>query len=158
MSSRAVISALFICVACAASAADWGTVAADSDRTLDSALLAALHGEDLDTKALICTGVGKRADPFAGDIITALMESDAGKTGDIVEILLRMILQGLFDPSKGPNWTSERVKANRDALIPWQDGWRSGEIHSLQAPWCASFRSWARREPSPPWHRQDRGS
>ncbi|HYW82432.1 MAG TPA: hypothetical protein VFB30_04205, partial [Spirochaetia bacterium] len=79
MSSRVVISALLLFAAVAASAADWGTLAADSDRRLDSALLSALQSEDFDTKALICTGVGQRPDPFAADILTALLESNAGK-------------------------------------------------------------------------------
>jgi hypothetical protein len=135
MSSRAVISALLIFAAVAVSAADWGTLAADSDRTLDSTLVSALQTEDFDTKVLICTGVGNRADPFAGDIIAALMEGNAGKMSDTVELLLRMLLQGLFDPSKGENWMSERIAANRDQLdsmagrmAQWRDPQLAGAL------------------------------
>jgi hypothetical protein len=116
MSSRAAISTLLIFLSVAASAADWGTLAADSDRTLDSALLSALQSEDFDTKVLICVGVGKRDDPFAGDIIASLMARKAGKVSDTIELLLRLLLQGLFDPSKGEKWISDRISANRDEL------------------------------------------
>ena len=135
MSSRVAISTLLIFAAFAVSAADWGTLAADSDRRLDSALLSALQNEDFDTKVLICTGIGKRADPFAGDIIAALLESSAGKTSDTIELLLRMLLQGLFDPSKGENWISERIAANRDELdsmagrmTQWKDPQLAGAL------------------------------
>ncbi len=135
MSSRAVISTLFVLVAVTACAADWGTLAADSDRRLDSALLSALQSEDFDTKAIICIGVGQRADPFAGDILTALLESNAGKVSDRIELLLRMLLQGLFDQSKGKKWISDRIAANRDALdfmagrmAQWRDPQLAGAL------------------------------
>lgn len=135
MSSRVVISALFLFAAVAASAADWGTLAADSDRRLDSALLSALQSEDFDTKALICTGVGQRPDPFAADILTALLESNAGKMSDRIELLLRMLLQGLFDKSKGEKWISERIAANREVLdsmarrmAQWKDPQLAGAL------------------------------
>jgi len=116
MSSRAVISLVLILVSLVASAADWGTLAAGSDRTLDPTLLSAMQNEDFGTKLLICAGVGNRGDPFAGDIIAALMAGNSGKTRDTVELLLRTLLQGLFDPSKGENWISDRIMANRDVL------------------------------------------
>jgi len=135
MSSRAVISALLFFSAVAAPAADWGTLAADSDRRLDSALVSALQSEDFDTKASICTGVGQRADPFAGDILTALLESNAGKMSDRIELLLRMVLQGLFDQSKGQKWTFDRIAANRNELdlmavrmAQWKDPQLAGAL------------------------------
>jgi len=135
MSSRAVISALLLFAAVAVSAADWGTLAADSDRSLDSAFVSVLQSEDFDTKALICTGVGKRSDPFAGDIITALLESNAGKTSDRIELLLRMLLNGLFDQSKGEKWIADRIAANRDVLdsmagriAKWKDPQLAGAL------------------------------
>jgi hypothetical protein len=145
MSSRAAICTLLIFATVAASAADWGTLAADSDRTLDSALLSALQEGDLETKVLICTGVGKRADPFAGHVLTALMESKAVKGSDTIELLLRMLLLGLFDPSKGEKWISDRVSANRDELDSmaarmeqWRDPQLAGAmvriIPSLNSP------------------------
>jgi hypothetical protein len=116
MSSRAVISVVLILVSLGASAADWGTLAADSDRTLDPALLSAMQDEDLDTKLSICAGVGNRADPFAGNIIAALMAGNSRKTRDTVELLLRTLLQGLFEPSRGESWISQRIEANRNEL------------------------------------------
>ncbi|MGD0724798.1 MAG: hypothetical protein ABSB63_04475 [Spirochaetia bacterium] len=145
MSSRAVISIMLILVSLGASAADWGTLAADSDRTLDPALLSALRNEDFDTKVLICAGVGKRADPYAGDIIASLMATRAVKTSDTVELLLRTLLQGLFDPSRGESWISDRIEANRDVLdsmagrmAEWRDPQLAGAlvriIPSLHTP------------------------
>jgi hypothetical protein len=135
MSSRAVISTLILFAAVTASAADWGTLAAESDRRLDPALVSALQGEDFDTKVLICTGVGHRPDPFAGDILTALLEINAGKMSDRIELLLRMLLQGLFDTSKGEKWVSDRIAANRDVLdsmarrmAQWKDPQLAGAL------------------------------
>jgi hypothetical protein len=116
MSSRAVFSSVLILVALAASASDWGTLAAESDRTLDPMLLAAMQDEDFDTKVLICEGVGRRGDPFAGDIIASLMAGNVGKKSDPVELLLRTLLKGLFDPSRGEDGIGERIAANRDEL------------------------------------------
>jgi len=135
MSSRAVISALLLFAAAVASAADWGTLAADSDRRLDSVLVSALQSEDFDTRILICMGIGKRADPFAGDILTALLENNAGKMSDRIELLLRMLLQGLFDQLKGQKWISDRIAANRDVLdsmarrmAQWKDPQLAGAL------------------------------
>lgn len=116
MSSRAIFALVFILAAIAASAADWGILAADSDRTLDPMLLSAMRDEDFAAKLLICEGVGKRDDPFAGDIINSLMAGNAGRKSDTVELLLRTLLNGLFDPSRGEAGIGERITANRDEL------------------------------------------
>jgi hypothetical protein len=104
-----------------------------------------LQNEDFDTKLMICAGVGNRADPFAGNMIAALLAGNSGKTRDTVELLLRALLQGLFDPSRGERWISDRIEANRDELdfmarrmAEWRDPQLAGALvrilPSLNAP------------------------
>jgi hypothetical protein len=98
-------------------------------------LMSALQDEDFDTKLLICDGVGRRGDPFAGNIIDWLMTGNAGRKSDTVELLLRTLLKGLFDPSRGEASIRERITANQDVLdslaarmAQWKDPQLAGAL------------------------------
>lgn len=141
MSSRAVvlatgglICALLLAASTMVAAEDWGTYAARSDRGDDPFLMQALDDEDFSTKVLICSGVGRRDDPYAADIIASLLERNAGAEKVQVEILLRMLLQGLFDSARGEERIRSAVTANAgvlDTMISRIDRWTDPQLKAV---------------------------
>ena len=116
MSSRGIITVLLLMASEIAAAADWGTFALNSDHNADPVILEAMDTQDFDTKFLLCQGVGRRADPFAGDIISSLLVRHASAESYRSELLVRVLLQGLFDPARGEAAIRVRVTANRAVL------------------------------------------
>jgi hypothetical protein len=116
MSSRAVFSALLMLIAAVAIAADWGTLAAGSDRTLDTTLVSALNTEDFGTAIMICEGIGRRGEPYAGDVIASLAAGNPGRTDSQRELLLRILLEKLFDPARDEPAIQARIAANSEEL------------------------------------------
>jgi hypothetical protein len=63
------------------------------------------------------------------------MAGNARRRSDMVELLLRTLLNGLFDPSRGEAGIGERIAANRDALdslagrmAQWRDPQLAGAL------------------------------
>jgi hypothetical protein len=130
MSSRALTAALLLLAAQAAAAVDWESFAAKSDHLDDPVLIQAMAGADLDTRLEVCRGVGTRADPYDGDLLESLISSRrAGETARD-ELLLRVLLAGVFDPSRGDAELRLRVDANRQALSTLAS--RMPELHDAQ--------------------------
>ena len=128
-----VACALFLVASTMAAAEDWGTFAARSSRADDAVLLQVMGEEDLTTKALICGGVGRREDPYAADIIGSLMERNTGGGRVQVEFLLRVLLQGLFDPARGEQKIQSALSANAsvlDSMISRIDRWTDPQLTS----------------------------
>jgi hypothetical protein len=103
-------------IAAVAIAADWGTLAAGSDRTLDTALVSALNTEDFGTAIMICEGIGRRGEPYAGNVIASLAAGNPGRTDSQRELLLRILLEKLFDPARGEPAIQARIAANSEEL------------------------------------------
>ena len=140
MSSRVVVlaagglfCALLLAVSTRGAADDLGTFAVRSDRADDPILLQSLEEEDFSTSVLICDAVGRRDDPYAADIIAFLLERNAGAEKVHVEILLRMLLRGLFDTSRGEQWVRSAITANAgvlDTMISRIDRWTDPQLTS----------------------------
>jgi hypothetical protein len=133
LAAGALLCALLLAASARAAADDLGVFALRSDRADDPFLMQALQDEDFSTQALICDGVGRRADPYAADIIGFLLERNAGAEKVHVEILLRMILKGLFDPARGEEKIRSAVAANADALgtmVSRIDRWTDPQLTS----------------------------
>jgi hypothetical protein len=131
---RWLICALLITASALASAEDWGTFAARSARADDQILMQALGEGDFGEKAAICSGIGRRDDPYAADVIEWLLERNAGTEKAQVEILLRMVLQGLFDPARGQPRMRSAITENTVALrsmISRIDRWTDPQLKSL---------------------------
>jgi len=131
MSSRGIISGLLLLASQLAAAADWGTFALKSDHSEDPVILEAMDTQDFDTKILLCQGVGRRADPFAGDIIASLLARHTGAESYRVELLVRVLMQGLFDPARGEAAIRARVDANRVVLAEMTgriDRWKDAQL------------------------------
>ena len=131
MSSRGIITCLLLMASQLAAAADWGSFALKSDRSDDSVILAAMDTQDFDTKFLLCQGVGARADPFAGDIINSLLARHTGAESYRVELLVRVLIQGLFDPTRGEAAIRARLAANSVVLAAMTDHidrWKDAQL------------------------------
>jgi hypothetical protein len=130
MSSRAVLCITLLAMAAPAAALDWSDFALASDRSKDALLLDVMNGSDLATAVGICSGVGLRADPFAGDIIESLA---ASRMEPRAEILLRTLLKGLLDPGRTDPPLPVRVTANQQALQVLYDSFPSFQDPQLVA-------------------------
>jgi len=138
MSSRPAISvgltcALLFIAALPAAAQDWAAFAARSVRADDPILVQAIADGDFGQKALICGAIGRRDDPYAADVIQWLLERNAGTARAQVEILLRMLLQGLSDPARGAQRMQSAVSENSAALasmISRIDRWTDPQLKS----------------------------
>jgi hypothetical protein len=131
MSSRGIIAGLLLMVSQLAAAADWGTFALKSDHNDDPVILEAMDTQDFDTKILLCQGVGRRDDPFAGDIIDSLLARHTGAESYRAELLVRVLMQGLFDPARGEAALRARVAANRRVLAEMTgriDRWKDPQL------------------------------
>jgi hypothetical protein len=131
--SIGVTCVLLLVTSAMVAADDWGTFAARSSRVDDPLLLQVMGEEDLTTKALICGGVGRREDPYAADIIGSLMDRNAGGERVQVELLLRLLLQGLFDPARGDKKIQSAISANAgvlDSMIYRIDRWADPQLKS----------------------------
>jgi hypothetical protein len=131
--SGGLICALLLIAALPAVAQDWGAFAARSGRADDPILVQAIAEGDFGQKALICTEIGRRDDPYAADIIQWLLERNAGTGRAQVEILLRMLLQGLFDPARGAQRMQSAVSENAAALASMTtriDRWTDPQLKS----------------------------
>ena len=139
MSRGALVPALVLIVATASTAIDWGTFAARSDRSDDPLLLQALDPGDLATDILICEGVARRNDPYAGSIIDAIANVRTGvsaecrqeRRADRSELLLRVLLAALLDPSLGAAAVGARIEANAaalESLVTRIDEWRDPQL------------------------------
>jgi hypothetical protein len=131
MSSREIITCLLLLASQLAAAADWGTFAVKSDHRDDPVILEAMDTHDFDTKFLLCQGVGMRADPFAGDIIDSLLARHTGAESYRVELLVRALFQGLFDPERGEPAIRARVAANSVVLSEMTgriDQWKDAQL------------------------------
>jgi hypothetical protein len=107
---------LFASVSLCAAPADWKDIASRSDRSADAMILQTMNGDDLDAALQLCEGVGVRSDPYAADIIESLAARHASATSDRTELLLRVLLAGLFDPSRSEGEIRDRAAANAGAL------------------------------------------
>jgi hypothetical protein len=138
MSSRpailgGLIFVFLIAAASPAAAQDWAAFAERSGRADDPLLVQALADGDFGERALICSGIGRRDDPYAADIVQWLLERNAGAGRFQFEILLRMLLQGLFDPARGDQRMRAAVTANAAALgamIARIDLWTDPQLKS----------------------------
>jgi hypothetical protein len=138
MSSRpailgGLILALLTAAASPAAAQDWNAFAAGSGRADDPVLLQALADGDFSERALICAGIGRRDDPYASDVVQWLLERNAGTARFQIEILLRMLLQGLFDPARGEQRMRAAIAENAPALgsmIVRIDRWTDPQLKS----------------------------
>ena len=134
MSSRgiiAIIASLLLMVSQLTTAADWGAFALQSDHRDDPVILEAMDTQNFDTKILLCQGVGRRADPFAGDIIDSLLSRHTGAERFRVELLVRVLMQGLFNPARGETAIRDRVAANRVVLVEMTgriDRWKDAQL------------------------------
>ena len=131
--STGVTCALLLVASTVATAQDWGAYAARSTRADDPLLLQVMEEADLTTKALICGGVGQREDPYAADIIGSLLDRNAGGERVQVELLLRVLLQGLFDPARGGQKIQSAISANEvvlDSMISRIDRWTDPQLKS----------------------------
>ena len=126
-----MIVGLLLMVSQLAAAADWSTFALQSDHSEDPVILEAMDTQDFDAKLLLCQGVGRRADPFAGDIIDSLLARHTGAERFRAELLVRVLMQGLFDPARGEKAIRDRVAANRVALVEMTghiDRWKDPQL------------------------------
>jgi hypothetical protein len=116
MSSRALTAALLLVIAQVAGAMDWESFASTSDRRDDPVLIDAMAQADLDTKLQVCRGVGARAERYDVDILDWILSLRA--TGETArgELLLRVLLAGLFDPGRGDAELRARADANGRVL------------------------------------------
>jgi hypothetical protein len=117
MSSRVMAAALLLLTAQLVAAADWRSFAADSGRGDDSAILEALSGGDFEIRMAICQGIGTRAEPFAADIIDYLRQRGVRQDGYRASLLLRVLLDGMFNPARGEAEMRARVAANKEILM-----------------------------------------
>ncbi len=130
---RWLACALLAAASALASAQDWGSFAAASGRADDPAILQALAEGDLSERTAICRGIGERNDPYAADIIGWLLGRNVGAEKAQVEILLRVLLQGLFDPARGPERLRSAAAENAGALgsmISRIDRWTDPQLKS----------------------------
>jgi hypothetical protein len=95
---------------------DWRDIASRSDRSADSMILQAMNGDDLETALQLCEGVGSRSDPYAADIIESLAALHKSTSSSRSELLLRVLLSGLFDTSRSSAEIRDRSIANAAAL------------------------------------------
>jgi len=120
MSSRSAVLNLLLILPTIALAAEppleWGTFVARSDSSDDALILLALEDADLGTRIDICSSVGRRKDPFAGDIIDAIRSGSGGIDPGLAELLLRTLLDSLFDPSLEEDALRAKAAANAEAL------------------------------------------
>jgi hypothetical protein len=65
---------------------------------------------DLDGQEEICRALGRRQDPYVGDVLSALASDAARKGGFRAEYLLRVLLASILDEPQN------RVEANEEAL------------------------------------------
>ncbi len=128
MSSTRIVCAALMLAAAVARADDWRGFAARSDRTDDALLIDIMQEGDFSTRASICEGIARRSDPYAADIIQFISTRITGTGTYRGEILLRILLAGLFDPSRGPDAVRAALAANADVVSPmvaridkWQD-------------------------------------
>jgi hypothetical protein len=117
-----------------AAAEDWGTFAARSTHADDPILLQALSEGDFTEKVAICSSIGRRDDSDVADVIEWLLERNAGNEKAEGELLLRLLLQGLSDPSRG----GERIRSNitenagvLGSMISRIDRWTDPQLKSL---------------------------
>jgi hypothetical protein len=113
---RAAAVAFLFAASVAASGTDWADIARSSDRSIDATLVEVIAASDLGTAEAVCAAVGRRPDPFAGSIITALWRTHYGRTRDRAEYLLRVLLAGLLDPGFAEPPLADRLAGNRAAL------------------------------------------
>lgn len=117
MSSRlTLILCLFFAMSQGIHAMDWAWFVENSDRSSDPAIIEALATNDLQAQRSIVSALAKRADPYAADIIEAILSGFGGKLVSRRELLLRLIVTSLFSPDESPAAVSRRIDANRDAL------------------------------------------
>jgi hypothetical protein len=110
-----VLSVLFPLIPLPAQSADWVTA---SDRRLDPDIIAILDTADFEQSLEIMRALGKRDEPFAGDIMLHLYAAAHGPARYKYAALLETLLSSLFAPSVPEAVFGRRYSANRSALQP----------------------------------------
>jgi hypothetical protein len=124
-------TALFLCVLFAAvpfggtlcaetrgveSFPDWESFVKASDRTDDPVIIDLLTGYDLQTALTVLAALGRRDDPYVGDVLEALASGRGTKSGAPREYLLRILIEGLLGGIRPSAADSSRIEANRESL------------------------------------------
>lgn len=116
MSSRTALSVLLAVIALAsprpALCDDWASYTAQSTSGDDGLLISVMESGDFDTRASICSSMGKRQDPDARTVLSWLLAGYSKTSVPRVELLLRLALSSLFDDVPDDAVLSRRVSAN----------------------------------------------
>ena len=128
----AMACALLLC-ARVAGASEWGRLVEASDRSLDPAILEAFATGDYDTRLSICEAMGRRSDPLAAGLLSALLSDFSKRGGYRGEHLLRVLLESLFDPRLGPAVLRGRYEANTEQLLVAESRWEAFADPQLKA-------------------------
>jgi hypothetical protein len=128
-----VALALLLGVGTAARASQWGAFVEASDSSLDPAILEAFRTGDFDTQVEICTAMGRRRDPLAAGLLSALLTDHARQSSYRSEHLLRLLLESLFAPRHGEQILRQRLDANREELLAAQSRWTTFADAQLKA-------------------------
>ncbi len=125
--------AALLCALPAAADSIWGPFVEASDSSQDGAIVEAVAGGDFDTRLEICRAMGRRQDPGARELLLWLLTvSERGNSAQ-AEHLLRVLLESLFDPGRGPQALQQRYGANRDALAEALARWSGFSDAQLRA-------------------------
>ncbi len=113
---RAQIAAILAAATLSAAASDWRTFVAESDRSSNPMIIELLAGSDIAGQLEIVSALGKREDPYVGDIIQEICGGFDSRTDFVREYVLRKLIGSLLDSSLPRDVLTDRAAANRDAL------------------------------------------
>lgn len=94
----------------------WEGFVEGSDRSANPAIIQLVSTSDFAEKKALLSAIGRRAEPYAGDIIESLASGYLGREEFKGELLLRILLDSLFSTALPPSTRADRIQANREAL------------------------------------------